>query len=355
MSDQKSEGVLIPIDLIRAIAIVMVILLHAAGEPHLVIDIMAPEEMTRWWASNFYESLASPCIALFVMLAGVLLLRPSRLDEPLGVFFKKRWQRIGLPCIFWGIIYFAWRFLVNGEAVTAGSILQGILGGPYVHFWFVYLLTGLFLVTPVLRVFVAHTNWKTLKYLMLLWLVGTTITYILTLFEPLVLNANFFLLTGWLGYFVMGTGLLRVRLRRSILCTMLVLGYLWTILGTYLVVGTMGERFSRYFYDSFSFNVIVVSVALFLLLSSLSFQNVKNRFPRGNRMICLISQNTLPIYLLHMLVLETFHKGYLGFKISITTMNPLLEIPFITVITLFICLGLIITLKKIPYLDRIIG
>jgi len=334
---------------------VMVILLHAANEPHIVIDIMSHEEIIRWWASNVYFSLASPCIALFVMLAGVLLLRPSRFNEPLGVFFKKRWKRIGLPCIFWGVIYFAWRFLVNGEVVTAGSILEGVLGGPYIHFWFVYLLAGLFLITPVLRVFVAHSNWKTLKYLMLLWLVGTIITYIFALFEPFILDANVFLLTGWLGYFVMGTCLLRVRLRRSILYSMLFLGYLWTIFGTYLVVGTMGERFSNFFYDSFSFNVIIVSVALFLLLSTVSPQKIENRFPHGNRLICLISQNTLPIYLFHMMVLEILHRGYLGFKISLTTMNPILEIPLVTVITLFICLGLIIPLKKIPYLGRIIG
>lgn len=355
MSERKSEDVFIPVDLIRAVAMVMVILLHASSEPHVVIDIMAPEEITRWWASNVYESLASPCIALFVMLAGVLLLRPSRFNEPLKVYFKKRWQRIGLPCIFWGFIYFVWRFLVNGEAVTADFILQGILGGPYIHFWFIYLLTGLFLITPVLRVFVAHSSLKILKYLILLWFAGTTITYTLTLFKPLVLNANVFLLTGWLGYFVIGTYLLKVTLRRPILFILLVLGYVWTILGTYILVGTMGELFSRYFYDSFSFNVIIVSVALFLLLSSLSSQYVKRVFPFGNRLILLVSQNTLPIYLLHMLVLETLHKGYLGFKMSVTTMNPVLEIPLVTVITLFLCLGLIIPLKKIPYFDRFIG
>jgi surface polysaccharide O-acyltransferase-like enzyme len=353
--DPKGGDISLPVDLIRTVAIVMVILLHAAGEPHTVIDIMSQEEILRWWVSNIYISLASPCIALFVMLAGVLLLQPSKVDEPLRVFFKKRWKRIGLPFIFWGIIYFAWRFLVNGEALTGASILQGILQGPYVHFWFLYLLVGLFLVTPVLRVVVTYSNWKTLKYFILLWFAGTTITYITILFEPFYTIADVFLLTGWLGYYLMGTCLVKVQLRRPILYSMLVFGYLWTILGTYLLVGTMGERLSKFFYDSFSVNVIAVSVALFLILSRIPPQKVARRFPRANRLIRVISLNTLPIYLFHMIVLETLQKGYLGFKISLTTMNPVLEIPLITVVILFICLGVIIPLKKIPYLKKVIG
>ena len=342
-------------NLIRTVAIVLVILLHAANEPHVIIDIMSQEEIVRWWASNIYLSLGSPCIALFVMLSSVLLLQPSKVNEPLRVFFKKRWRRIGLPFIFWGIIYFAWRFLVNAEAFTADSLLQGILMGPYVHFWYLYLIVGLFLITPVLRVVIAYSNWKTLKYFILLLLAGTTVMYTFFLLEPFKLNANVFLLTGWVGYFLMGICLVKVQLRRSILYLIVVLGYMWTVLGTYLLVGTMGERFSHYFYDSFSFNVIIVSVALFLLLSSISPRKFENRFPRGNSLICLISQNTLPIYLLHMIVLEILYKGYLGFKISVTTINPFLGIPLITVITLFVCLAVIIPLKKVPYLRRFIG
>ncbi len=356
MSDKINRSISnLPVDLIRATAIALVILLHAAGEPHVVTNIMAPEEMARWWATNLYESLASPCIPLFVMLAGVLLLQPSKVNEPLRVFFKKRWARIGLPFIFWAIIYFLWRFLVNGETFTWDAVLQGILMGPYLHFWYLYLLVGLFLITPIFRVLIAYSTWKILKYFILLWFAGTAITYLFFLFEPFSLSANVFLLWGWVGYYFVGICLLNVRLRRSVLYSTLILGYLWTIFGTYLIVGSIGEQFSNFFYDSFSVNVIAVSVALFLFLSQTSPQNIASRFPRANRLIRLISLNTLPIYLFHMIVLETLQKGYLGFKVSITTMNPILEIPLITAIALFICLGVVVPLKRIPYLARVIG
>ncbi len=227
--------------------------------------------------------------------------------------------------------------------------------GPYVHFWFLYLLVGLFLITPVFRVLAAHANWRILKYFGVLWFAGTALVYLLFLFEPFSLNANVFLLWGWVGYYFLGICLTNVRLHRSILYSILIGGYLWTVLGTYLVVGSVGEQFSKYFYDSFSVNVMAVSIALFLVLSQISPQEIASRFPRASRLIRLISLNTLPIYLFHMIVLETLQKGYLGFKISITTMNPIFEIPFLTLIALFICLGVLTPLKKIPYLGRVIG
>jgi surface polysaccharide O-acyltransferase-like enzyme len=345
-----------PVDLIRTIAIILVILLHASTQSYPDVGLMSLQGVQIWWASNVYDSISRVCVPLFVMLAGALLLQPSKADEPLKVFFKKRLNRIGIPFLFWGAIYFAWRLFVNGEILTANSIVQGVLGGPYYQFWFLYLLLGLYIVTPVLRVVIKHADWKILRYLIFVWFVGTAIIPLLTLFGSYSLNANVFIFTGWLGYFVLGAYLLKVQFKSSILTLVLVLSYLWTIMGTYLVIATMGERFGHFFLDAFSFNIIFASAALFLLLAAIPSQNIAYRFPHGNRVLKLISQNTLPIFLFHAIVLEALQKGYFfGFTISITTMNPFIEIPLLTSLTLLICLAVIVPLKKIPYVKRIIG
>ena len=82
---------------------------------------------------------------------------------------------------------------------------------------------------------------------------------------------------------------------------------------------------------------------------------IEQRFPLGNRVLNLISQNTLAIFLFHVIVLELIQKGYLGFQISLSTMNPILAVPLITAVTLLICLAVIIPLKKIPIIKRLIG
>jgi surface polysaccharide O-acyltransferase-like enzyme len=356
----KNEGITLPIDLIRTVAIILVILLHAAIEPTPDLNIMSPQGVELWWTSNIYDSIARSSVPLFVMLTGALLLQPNKVDEPLRVFFKKRWNRIGIPVIFWGAIFFAWDFLVRGQSLSALFILQGLFAGPYVHFWYVYILIGLYLVTPLLRVVVAHADWRIIRYFLIIWFIGSGIVTLVTLYANLSsqiiwFKSNVFLLTGLIGYFILGAYAFKLRFRSSILYLGLILSTTWTILGTFFLVGTLGERYSQFLLDATSFSVIIASVTLFLILAAIPNQTIKDRFPHGNKILKVISQNTLPIYLFHIIILETLQKGYLGFKISVTTMNPIIEIPLITAVTLLLCLAIIVPLKKLPYVNRIIG
>jgi surface polysaccharide O-acyltransferase-like enzyme len=357
--DPKAGDISLPVDLIRTVAIILVILLHASAEPNFNVAQMSSQGVQLWWASDIYGSFARTCIPLFVMLTGVLLLQPNKADEPLGLFFRKRLRRIGVPFIFWGAAYFAWDFLVdhqiNYQPISVGSIVNGLLTGPDYQFWFLYLLLGLYLFTPIFRIFVKNARWEVLRYFLLLWFIGTAVVPILGLFTPYTLDANLFVLTGWVGYFVLGAYLIQLHVRRGILLLSFIFGSIWTIIGTYLIVATLGERVSTFFLDAYSFNIIVASAALFLLLASVSSQTVETKLPHGNRVIKLIGQNTLPIFLFHVIVLETLQRGYLGFKISLNTMDPIVEIPLITAMTLLICLAVILPLKKIPHMKRIIG
>jgi hypothetical protein len=48
-------------------------------------------------------------------------------------------------------------------------------------------------------------------------------------------------------------------------------------------------------------------------------------------------------------------KGYLGFSINVATINPIIEIPLETALTLLVCLAIIVSLKKVPCLKRVLG
>ncbi len=343
-------------DLIRTLAIVLVILLHASIEkvPAIVTGLNS-DVAVQWWSVNIYDSLARPCVPLFVMLSGALLLQPSKVDEPLRVFFKKRFSRILPPFIFWMAAYFAWRAFVNHETLTLYSIGEGIIWGPYIHFWFIYMLIGLYLVTPLLRVLVAHADRRLLKYFLVLWLVGTSVIPLLSLFVGYNLNNNVFLLTGYVGYFLLGFYLLNVQVKKSILLAGFIGGFVWTAVGTYLITAIIGGSQQYFFYDNLSLGVILSSVTLFLLLSSVQYCRVQNRFPKLSRLLHFISINSLGIYLFHFMVLETFQNGYLGVKISLSTINPVVEIPLLTGITLLICLLVLYPLKKIPLIKKLVG
>jgi surface polysaccharide O-acyltransferase-like enzyme len=350
----------LPVDLIRTVAIILVILLHASIEGIPVSDPMSPQGIQLWWTSDVYRSIALVCVPLFVILSGSLLLQPTKVDEPIKIFFKKRWKRIGIPILFWGAAYFAWSFFANGNALTLTSIAQGVFAGPYYHFWYIYILVGLYLLTPVIRVLIAHANWTIMKYFLVVWFAGTGIIPLFRLIPAISaqvswFNESVFVVTGLLGYFILGAYVSRLRLRSSLLLLVLVGGWLATVFGTYLIVGTLGEGYSLHLLDASSFSVILASGALFLLLAAIPNQSVKARFPKGSKMLHVISMNTLSIYLFHVMVLEALQRGYFGFKLSVTTLNPIIEIPLIAAVTLLICLAVIVPLNKIPYVKRIIG
>jgi surface polysaccharide O-acyltransferase-like enzyme len=357
--DSKVWGITLPVDLIRTVAIVLVITLHAATEGYPMSVMQMSEDMvTKWWTVNVYDSLGRFGVPLFVMLSGALLLQPSKLTEPMGVFFKKRLSRIALPFIFWAAIYFSWRFLADGEVFSWNVVGNGLLTSPYVQFWFLYMLFGLYLLTPGLRVFVGHADRRVFRYILLLLLLGTVVMPIVNLLGT-SLNANLFLVTGWVGYFLLGAYLTGVHVhRRALLYLGLAFGVVWTILGTYFITGAMGQRFSQFFYDAFSLNVIVGSVALFALFVNIPSNKLStpmiNKFT-GNVLFREISQNILAIYFMFMIVLVTLQKGYLGIRISLETINPIVEVPLITAVTLFICLGASMALRRIPYVKRLIG
>jgi surface polysaccharide O-acyltransferase-like enzyme len=321
---------------------------------------MSQQAIQLWWSSDVYSSVARLAVPLFIMLTGALLLQPEKANEPLRVFFKKRWNRIGIPVLFWAIVFYAWDFTVKKQTFTLTTVVQDALAGPYVHFWYIYLLVGLYLLTPIFRVVVAHADWKIVKYFLFVWFVGTGVVALLMLsstFSPQAFwfRENVFIITGVLGYFVLGAYWARIKLRLLLLCGALALSLLWTIFGTYLLIGTLGETYSAFFLDASSLSTIIASTALFLILAAIPNQRIQTKLPSFSKVLRIISLNTLPIYLFHVIILETLQQGYLGFQISVTNLNPILSIPILTAVTLLLSLAIIIPLKKIPYVAKIIG
>ena len=349
----KIDGNL-PVDFIRTIAIVLVITVHAAIEPHPIIQVVDQTEVIRWFTVNTYDAFAAVSVPLFVMLSGALLLQPSKV-EPIRVFLRKRALRLGLPFVFWGTAYFLWRFLVIHEALTMNSIVQGILTGPYYHFWFLYMLAGLYLITPVLRVVTAHSERRILRYFLLVVFVGTAIVQLLVLVSGFTVELQLFAITGWIGYFVLGYFLLSTRIRSSIMYALYFLGFFGTIIGTYAATALVGGHTGLFFLDYLSVTVILSSAALFLLLLKRSPKRLDSLFPKVSKFIHFVGRSSLVIYLAHVMILESLQKGYFGFQISVNTMNPIIEVPLITVITFAITLAIVFLFGRIPIIRRFIG
>jgi surface polysaccharide O-acyltransferase-like enzyme len=352
----SGEKIAIPVDLVRTLAIVLVALLHASNEVLQASSV----PIGYWWTAVVYKSMALSCVPLFVMLSGALLLQPAKLNEPIRVFLRKRLSRIGLAFAFWSGVYIAWSFYVTKFPLTLSnisrSILYSLFSGAYYQFWFIYLIVGLYLITPILRVVIANGDLKIIRYLILLWFVGVAIVPLIELASGYTLNSLVFVIGGWIGYFVLGTYLQRIKLRSAILYGLLIISFVWTILGVWLMtypLNAVGQP--NFFFDYLTANVIIGSAALFIILIKFhpEWPGTNNTF--GKRLVQAISKNTLTIFLFHVIILESFERGFFGFTLSFTTLNPIVEIPLITALTFFITLGLILLMRRVPILKKLIG
>ena len=164
-------------DLIRAVGMFLVILLHSAVEPHPIVTVPDQAEVIRWWTVTIYDTLSQPGVPLFVLVSGALLLQPYK-KEPVKVFLKKRINRIALPFLFWSAIYFVYRSVL-GEALNVTSIIHGLQTGAFYHFWFIYMIFGIYLITPFLRLIIAQASRNLLKYGLILWFFATGIIPVL--------------------------------------------------------------------------------------------------------------------------------------------------------------------------------
>ena len=294
------------------------------------------------------------------MLSGALLLQPSKVNEPIRVFLRKRLSRLGLAYLFWSVVYLAWGFFVTQVPVTLSNITEGLVKGlftgPYYHFWFLYLIAGLYLITPILRAVIAHGDPKILRYLIVLWFLGVAVVPILQLIVGYGLYSSVFVLGGWIGYFVLGVYVQKMQVRSSVLYVLLFLGLVWTVVGTWFMTFLFSPLGQYYFFlDYLTANVIVASVCLFLILSRFPADWPGTNHPHASRVVRAVSKNVLPIYLLHVIILESLQKGYFGFKLSLTTLNPIVGVPVIAVVVFFVTFGLVLLLKRVPVLKKLIG
>jgi surface polysaccharide O-acyltransferase-like enzyme len=134
------------------------------------------------------------------------------------------------------------------------------------------------------------------------------------------------------------------------------MGLVGTIAGTYGLAATVGGQEMYFFQQYFSPTVILTSVAAFLLLMT-----VKPPAPKADgklspmqKLIKLISVNTLGIFFIHVMIIESIELGYLGFSLNRAILNPIIEVPLLAAVVMFSSLAIIVLLKKVPYLRRLV-
>ena len=337
-----SDNRIVWLDVIRCVAMIMVIGVHCIDPFYISPTMRAIPEYTHWAA--IYGSLLRPSVPLFVMMTGLLLLPVKK--QPLGKFYKKRIYRVLFPFLIWSVLYsmFPWVTGVLGlpkEIIgdffcyTQGQESQSLIDSlkdvamiPFNfshkenHMWYIYLLIGLYLYMPFVSAWIENADRKTKRAFLLIWIISLFIPYLKEyvancLFERsgYVFGTDtwnefglFYYFAGFNGYLLLGHYVKKGNdwslMKTFILCIlMFAVGYYITYTGFSTTASNpnVTETEMELFFTFCSPNVLLMTLATFLLLQKVVITN-----STVIKVLANMTQCGFGIYMVHYFVVGPF-------------------------------------------------
>lgn len=341
-------------DMIRVIAIIAVVTIHASAgllQKHAASSV-------EFLVGNIADSLTRLGVPLFIMLSGALMLNESK-----AVDFKKvksKTLQIALLLVVWSVFYAlvfqVGRPLMSGDPISGKDIFKDILFGHY-HLWYLYTLIALYLVTPLLRLFVRIENQTYIRWFLILSFffsfLPNTLNFALNvlgvennLVKELAQQFHMGFVGAYVGYYVLGWYLVNItipKLHRVALYAAGVLGLVVNILGIQFLTRADRPVYEE-LYDNAGVTVLVYSAAVFLLILNGCKGPRSAVFEKG---VTLISKLSFGIYILHPLFISLF-------LIFVPISNALLSIALCWLVSLVGSAVVTWIASKIPFVKLLV-
>lgn len=339
------------IDLLRAFACLAVIIIHVSASNQYSIDVRG----TAWQIFNVYDSLARFSVPAFVMISGVLFLDTSK---PLEVkqIYKKHIPRILSAWIFWEVFYASVQLFKTGQVFNWDGcvmIIKTAITGHY-HLWYLPMLIGLYMATPILRAITEKKDKKICKYFIYLFFAFSVWKPAILLFSPpnwfvdIVNKIPFTIASGYVGYFMLGYYLATYPMSKLWKNTFYVLGIAGaaaTVFVSELDSISKGVT-SGIVYDFFSVPVIFMSIGVFLIFKEWVSRHDFNR--KFIKVVKSLSSCSFGIFLVHAFIIERIYD--LG--LTTLTFNPAFSVPIISFLGFFLSWFFVFLIKKIHFVKK---
>lgn len=359
------------LDVLRLIAIFMVICIHCSDPFNVSPEARSNPEFNFW--GGIYGSFLRPCVPLFVMITGILLL-PVRM--PVEDFYKKRLLRIAVPFVVWSALYnlFPWvtgilglpqsiisdvfAYAPSDASQSLGDALKNIAMIPLqfnvytVPMWYLYMLIGLYLYMPFFSSWVGRATMRQKKLFLGIWSVTLFLPYAYSFFSPELFGlcawnpfGTFYYFAGFNGYLLLGHFLAKdVKEWKwgktlAVCLPMFAVGYVATYLGFNAMTANSAcsEQELELFFLYCSPNVALMTVALFLIV-----RKVRLKSPKAMAAFANITKCGLGIYMAHYFVV-----GF-GYAIAAHLAVPVsVRIPVTATIAFLLCWAFVAACYKL--------
>ena len=338
-------------DVLRAVACVMVIVIHTVGT-----GMIFPADTAEYWVGNFFASLGRMAVPVFMMISGALYLDENKsFGISDGVRAAKKW---GLVFAFWSVLYFLYwlavTVLVGKRPLTVAGVFTNLETTSY-HLWYLLMLIGMFFIIPLMKLWVKKENKKWVEYALL---VGTFFSFVIPqiveigcLFAPAIFGYADYLMreicikyiSTFVCYFLLGWYLHHFSLSKKLVYVLGIYGFCMTFLGSgllSLVLNTTVTLHSvmdanSYFYGAMSF------------ILAKEYFNQEGRF---SGVVGFWAKHSLTVYLVHVFWVQ-----------FLSAVLPRLGIDSFWIQTPILLVGAFVgslissfVMKKIPFLKRFV-
>jgi surface polysaccharide O-acyltransferase-like enzyme len=219
------------------------------------------------------------------------------------------------------------------------------------------MIPGLYLATPILRVYVRSASRSNLTYFLIVWFITVSVLPIIKRFTGIEIGIDIVVTTQYVGFFILGHYLRDVTVpgKRVLPLLMLIVGSLiFTQIITNSLTRAMDGTFDNFFVLNDSFNLVIAAVCLFIFLKSLDYDRIFRVLPFLRTIIMWISTCSLGIYFIHVMIIELLASGRLGFKLDALAFQPLLAIPLTSILVMGLSILFVSLLQRIPIVRNIV-
>ena len=335
------------LDILRLLAMLAVIWVHVGGIE--TGSLPASDPNCQWLI--FLKSVMTWEIPVYVMISGRFFLDPDR-EMPFSRILKAI-RRLVLAFVVWNVVYQIWYIARDTyTGLNWKGIMSQALIGPY-HFWYLYMIVGLYLITPFLRKIAEDKGLAEYfiglfflfmlltKYCVQLPFVGATL-------DSMLGSMGMKFVLGYSGYYVLGYYLRKFPLSGKWERLLYVCGAVLLLLGAAANTvcsareGAYTERFTGYTNP----NTIIVAAAIYTLFTKrISKVQISEK---ATQLISRLSEYSFGVYLIHALLLDVFAVA--GLKP--TVLHPVLAMPLITMLTFAVTAVIVMLIRKVPYAGK---
>ena len=320
----------VSLDVIRLIACSMIVLMHSP----------MPGLGTSGMVLCGISYMTAPGIGLFFMVSGALLLRGH--SNPLFVtksFLQKRFSKILIPVVFWSLV--GW-----------GLDAQGVKNAELDVLWFMYCLSGMYLLTPILSRWLSKANKREIEFYLLLWMATMCVPFV-KIFIPVNERDTSWLyyFHGYVGYYVLGYYLQIYVGKRDRLSVkkMIIFGLVFLLISLILPVVLLLLNVEIDFYSVFWY--LSITVALQCVVWWIVVKRLMKNVSKISNWVVNLSKLSFGIYLVHILVMRNF----LWKTTWMQGMNGIVQIFVCTILTFAISAMVSWGISKIKYVKSIVG